>query len=77
MSWKIALEDERYYVNAETMPGAQKAQRLAAAAPELLEALEELFHLIDDAHDGERVFTWDMQRRCRAVIAKAKGEEHE
>jgi hypothetical protein len=49
--------------------------RLIAAAPELLEALEELFHLVDDAHDGERVFTWDMQGRCRAAIAKAKGEE--
>ena len=46
---------------------------LIAAAPDLLEALEELFYLIDAAHDGERVFTWEIQRKARAAIAKAKG----
>jgi len=36
MSWKIRRDGERYYVDANTMPGAQKALHLAAAAPELL-----------------------------------------
>lgn len=70
MSWKIAREDERYYGDAESMPGAQKAQRLAAAAPMLLAALE----LIESAKD--RGFGIDYARGCaRAAIAKAKGEE--
>ena len=51
--------------------------RLIAAAPDLLEALEELFHLIDSAHDGERVFTFKMQRKAKAAIAKAKGDSNE
>jgi hypothetical protein len=41
---------------------------------ELLEALQELYHLIDSAHDGERVFTTEMQKKARAAIAKARGE---
>jgi len=56
--------------------GLKKAEanaRLMAAAPDLLEALEELFHLIDDAYDGERLFTLNLQRKVRAAIAKAKG----
>ena len=70
MSWKIAREDERYYVDADTMPGAQKANRLAAAAPAMLAALE----LIESAKD--RGFGIDYARGCaRAAIAKAKGEE--
>ena len=55
--------------------GREEDACLIAAAPELLEALEELFHLIDSAHDGERVFTFKMQRKAKAAIAKAKGEE--
>jgi hypothetical protein len=54
--------------------GPEEDACLIAAAPELLEALEELFHLIDSAHDGERVFTFKMQRKAKAAIAKAKGE---
>ncbi len=42
MSWKIRRDDERYYVDANTMPGAQKALHLAAAAPDLLEALKRI-----------------------------------
>lgn len=53
---------------------AEANARLIAAAPEVLEALEELFYLIDGAHDGERVFTFKMQRKAKAAIAKAKGE---
>ena len=70
MSWKIAREDDRYYVNAESMPGAQKSNQLAAAAPMLLAALE----LIESAKD--RGFGIDYAQGCaRAAIAKAKGEE--
>jgi hypothetical protein len=50
---------------------------LIAAAPDLLEALQELYHLIDSAHDGERVFTTEMQKKAKAAIAKAKGEGYE
>ena len=72
MSWKISREGERYYVDADTMPGAQKALRLAAAAPMLLAALE----LIESAKD--RGLGIDYARGCaRAAIAKAKGESHE
>ena len=74
MSWKIALEDERYYGDAEAMPGAQKAHRLAAAAPELLEALEQVVSFVDA---GEGVWTIEDQHKARAAIAKAKGEGHE
>jgi len=61
----------------ERSPVCEANAHLIAAAPDLLEALEELFHLIDDAHDGERVFTWEMQRKARTAIAKAKGESNE
>jgi hypothetical protein len=47
--------------------------RLIAAAPELLEALEELYHLIDTAHDGDRVFTFELAQKAQAAIAKARG----
>lgn len=48
--------------------------RLIAAAPELLEALEELYRLIDDAHDGDRVFTLELAYKAKAAIAKARGQ---
>jgi hypothetical protein len=67
MSWKIRRDDGRYYVDAYTMPGAQKALRLAAAAPELLEALEQI------ANRGVPV-QQEEHRIARAAIAKAKGE---
>jgi hypothetical protein len=53
---------------------ARRIEETEAQRLELLEVLEELFHLIDDAHDGERVFTFEMQRKVQAVIAKTKGE---
>ena len=68
MSWKISTEGDRYYGDAETMPGAQKANRLAAAAPELLEALESLLAQVEQyGHKPEC-------DAARAAIAKAKGE---
>ena len=72
MSWKIRRDDERYYVDANTMPGAQKALHLAAAAPELLEALELVVSFIDA---GQGTWTIEDQNKARAAIAKAKGEE--
>jgi hypothetical protein len=58
-----------------TFPEEMRANaRLIAAAPDLLEALQELYHLIDSAHDGERVFTTEMQKKAKAAIAKATGE---
>jgi hypothetical protein len=56
--------------NVPTLANAQ----LIAAAPELLEALEELYHLIDDAHDGDRVFTFELAQKAKAAIAKARGQ---
>ena len=70
MSWKIRRDDERYYVDANTMPGAQKALHLAAAAPELLEALENLLKV----HEGEGGTQHNAADIARAAIAKAKGE---
>ena len=71
MSWKISTEGDRYYVDAESMPGAQKAFRLAAAAPELLEALEEAVVML-------AIFGADTEsktyKRYQDAIAKAKGE---
>ena len=68
MSWKIRRDDGRYYVDAYTMPGAQKALRLAAAAPELLEACEGLLSVLPaTGHHAIDV--------ARSAIAKAKGEE--
>ena len=71
MSWKIRRDGERYYVDANTMPGAQKALHLAAAAPELLEALENLLKV----HEGEGGTQHNAADMARAAIAKAKGEE--
>ena len=76
MSWKIRRDGERYYVDANTMPGAQKALRLAAAAPDLLEALEKIVRMFEGADDT----VWaveDYRQKARAAIAKAKGENHE
>ena len=70
MSWKIRRDDERYYVDANTMPGAQKALHLAAAAPDLLEALENLLKV----HEGEGGTQHNAADIARAAIAKAKGE---
>ena len=70
MSWKISRDGERYYVDANTMPGAQKALHLAAAAPELLEALENLLK-VHEGKDGTQHNAADI---ARAAIAKAKGE---
>ena len=72
MSWKIALEDERYYVDAESMPGVKKALRLAAAAPDLLEALENL--LETSTGQGTHEQWLEAMDQARAAIAKAKGE---
>jgi len=81
MSWKIAYEDERYYANAESMPGAQKAHRLAAAAPDLLEALEWYAEQVEDlnrnswtAEKALGVLRADRGKKALAAIAKAKGE---
>lgn len=71
MSWKISIEGDRYYVDAETMPGAQKALRLAAAAPELLEALKMMLEMSEMGGFG-KAYAEDV---ARAAIAKAKGEE--
>ena len=71
MSWKIRRDDERYYVDANTMPGAQKALHLAAAAPDLLEALENLLKV----QEGEGGTQHNAADIARAAIAKAKGEE--
>jgi len=47
---------------------------LADINAELLEVLEELYHLIDDAHDGDRVFTFELAQKAKAAIAKARGQ---
>ena len=45
--------------------------RLIAAAPELLEALEDMVEVVD----AEVPFPADTTARARAIIAKAKGDE--
>ena len=63
------------YIEQYDYPNDYEANaNLIAAAPDLLEALQELYHLIDSAHDGKRVFTTEMQKKVRAAIAKATGE---
>ena len=78
MSWKIAREDERYYGDAEAMPGAQKAHRLAAAAPELLEALEKMVGLFEPGRVYEfrevSALNSEALKMALEAIAKAKGE---
>jgi hypothetical protein len=70
MSWKIRRDDERYYVDAYTMPGAQKALRLAAAAPDLLEALEATVSLLEKlGHFPDNSLT---VAAAREAIANAK-----
>jgi hypothetical protein len=49
--------------------------RLIAAAPELLEALEELSLLMDDVRNGEYTPDHLTTQPARAAIAKAKGEK--
>lgn len=72
MSWKISRDGERYYVDADTMPGAQKALHLAAAAPDLLEALEGTAALLEAlGYAADNSLTVGA---ARAAIAKAKGE---
>ena len=55
----------------------EKDTELQEINKELLEALEDLYHLIDSAHDGERVFTTEMQQKAKAAIAKAKGDDND
>lgn len=47
--------------------------RLIAAAPDLLEALEDLFCVADEAYEGDGKFAWNPSN-ARAAIAKARGE---
>lgn len=48
---------------------------IIAAAPDLLEALEELSLLMDDVRNGEYTPDHLTTQPARAAIAKAKGEE--
>ena len=77
MSWKIRRDDERYYVDANTMPGAQKALRLAAAAPDLLESVEALVDFIALVGSEGDPMQAELITKARAALAKAKGEQHE
>lgn len=54
-------------------PECEANAHLIAAAPELLEALENLLKV----HEGEGGTQHHAGDMARAVIAKAKGEEHE
>jgi len=85
MNWKVSDEHNIISIIADGATLCQMSRhrtkgsvlidaRLIAAAPDLLEALQELYHLIDSTHDGERVFTTEMQKKAKAAIAKAKGE---
>jgi hypothetical protein len=53
--------------------GREEDAYLIAAAPELLEALENLLKV----HEGEGGTQYNAADMARAAIAKAKGEEHE
>jgi len=52
----------------------ERDARLMAAAPDLLEALEKVVSFVDA---GQGTWTVEEQKKARAAIAKAKGEEHE
>jgi hypothetical protein len=79
-TWVLATLDGQQYEERFMKPGTQMANaRLIAAAPELLEALEE----IEAVWEGEAVLPSGparhsalraMHARARAAIAKAKGE---
>ena len=60
--------------NPEQLAEALANARLIAAAPELLEALEELSLLMDDVRNGEYTPDHLTTQPARAAIAKAKGE---
>ena len=52
--------------------GREEDACLIAAAPELLEALEQVVSFVDA---GQGTWTVEEQQKARAAIAKAKGEE--
>jgi hypothetical protein len=73
-----APESECYVVTAsdpEAVWGAVGREEdacLIAAAPELLEALEQVLSFVDA---GQGTWTVEDQNKARAAIAKAKGED--
>lgn len=80
--WLIAMDcgdRGRGIAIAETVPatGRELANaRLIAAAPELLEALQNLMTRVQYDKDAKHWFT-DEQKAARAAIAKALGEKDE
>ena len=52
--------------------GREEDACLIAAAPELLEALEQVVSFVDA---GQGTWTVEEQQKARAAIAKSKGEE--
>ena len=64
-----------FYVGDAGEPGDGEANaRLAAAAPELLEALREIHNAIADG-DGDYSPSGDWFKQTAAIIAKATGQE--
>ena len=75
--WDVKVKDRDWLICGlcfEDDDDKKADAHLIAAAPELLEALEELYHLIDDAHDGDRVFTFELAQKAKTAIAKARGQ---
>jgi len=57
-----------------TQEEAQANVNLIAAAPELLEALEDALDYIDNL-DTEPMYDNDKRNRAEAIISKARGED--
>jgi|688.fasta_scaffold94014_10 hypothetical protein len=62
------------WANRPSLPDAADDARLIAAAPEMLAALRELVHY-DEGSSERGSYGYEVLRRCKAVIAKAKGRE--
>ena len=61
------------HIKHSTVSPMEANARLIAAAPELLEALQEMYHAFNWG-DMNQVETWAIEQ-CRAAIAKATGEK--
>lgn len=72
----VVTDDERFSIVGHHASVLEDDARLIAAAPELLEALEEMVDLFDGLVSGEYQPDSFTTQPARAAIAKAKGEDH-
>jgi hypothetical protein len=78
----ISLDDEQGGLVAAIEPSRHQAEdaRLIAAAPAMLEKLEEVANLLYgfcgncDLNRGQRQWLFDLARDCRETVAEAEGK---